>query len=520
MKYLLIFFSLIYSYLFAQIDNAYNFSKYFENETQILIEFPNLSKQQLNLLEKVYQQNYYTPIWNTRSKVVGLENWTRKAKKIGKDISKIKPYQINEKLINLDLEYFKYDIQQTLNYIELYALFLNGTIPEKSRGKTIHLPAFSLDTFNIVMQIADSDNFSIFEEVIPKVKIFHDLFNTTQYYYEIVECGDWPKVNPKVDSLKIGDRDFSISNLKKRLFLSKDYPIKIKHRSPIFDKDLSIALKHFQERMGIDSTGILDSTTLYHINISAKQRWEQLALNVERWLWLPKDFGIDYFYVNIPSLNLELYHIDSLVSSHRAVIGRIDRQTPIFYAPMSYVEFNPTWTIPPNILANDIVPASRKNPSYLSKKGIKVFDKNGVVDFINIDWKNYKKYSFVQEPGPSNALGSVKFIFPNKYFIFFHDTPNKSHFALTDRAYSSGCIRIENPIELAYVLLNYSKLYTREKIDEILKSRKQTRVNLVNPPKVFITYFTASANKDYQVKFYKDVYNLDLELSQLLFTRR
>lgn len=517
MKYFLVLFTFLFSSLYAQVDNTYNFSKYFENGNQILIEFPNLPNQYASLLKKVYEQNYYAPIWNSRSKVVGLENWTRKAQKIGKDISNIQTYQIKEKFINLDLEYFKYDVQQTLNYINLYALFLNGTIPESKRGKTIHLPVFKMDTFNIVMRIADSDNFSIFEEVIPKVQMFKDLFNTTQYYFEVVECGGWPKVSPVKDSLKVGDRDFALSDLKKRLFLSKDYSLKVKHRSPIFDKELSIALKNFQERMGLDTTGILDSITLNQINISAKDRWEQLALNIERWLWLPKDFGSDYFFMNIPSLSLQLYHIDSVVSTHRGVVGRLDRQTPSFYSTMSYIEFNPTWTIPPNILANDIVPASKRNASYLPKKGIKVFDKNGVVEYNDIDWSNYRKYSFVQDPGPGNSLGAIKFIFPNKYFIFFHDTPNKSHFALTDRAYSSGCIRIENPIQLAEILLNYSETYTPEKIDEILKSRKQTRVNLLNPPKVFITYFTASANKNYQSTYFKDVYQLDENLHKMLF---
>ena len=517
MKYFLVFFTLFFSGLFAQVDNAYNFSKYFENGNQILTEFPNVSKQQASLLKKIYEQNFYAPIWNTRSKVVGLENWTRKAQKIGKDISKIKTYSIKSNEINLDLEYFKYDVQQTLNYIHLYALFLNGSIPDSKRGKTIHLPAFKMDTFHVVMRIADSDNFSIFEEVVPRAQKFKDLFNTTQYYYEVVECGDWPKVNPEKDSLQFGDRDFAVRDLKKRLFLSKDYPIKIKHRSPIFDKDLAVALKKFQERMGIDTTGILDSITLEQINISAKERWEQLALNVERWLWLPKDFGSDYFFMNIPFLTLQLYHLDSVISSHRGVVGRLDRQTPIFYSTMSYIEFNPTWTIPPNILANDVVPASRNNLSYLTKRGIKVFDKNGYVEYGNIDWKNFRKYTFVQDPGPANALGTVKFIFPNKYFIFFHDTPNKSHFALTDRAYSSGCIRIENPIQLAEVLLNYSETYTPEKIDEILKSRRQTRVNLINPPRVYITYFTASANKNYQTTFFKDIYKLDDSLHKMLF---
>jgi murein L,D-transpeptidase YcbB/YkuD len=202
--------------------------------------------------------------------------------------------------------------------------------------------------------------------------------------------------------------------------------------------------------------------------------------------------------------------------SARAQVGKPYRQTPVFKAETKYLVFNPTWTVPPTILAKDVLPAIQKDIGYLAKKNMVVLDRSGKkVDPNSVEWSKYKgsnlPYTIRQEPGPTNALGRVKFIFPNKHFVFLHDTPSKSLFDRAERTFSSGCIRVQNPFELAEILLA-DKGYDQAKIAQVLDEGKIENVYLTKPIPTLLLYWTAFTTLDGKCNFRKDVYTRDPEI--------
>jgi murein L,D-transpeptidase YcbB/YkuD len=219
-----------------------------------------------------------------------------------------------------------------------------------------------------------------------------------------------------------------------------------------------------------------------------------------------------FVFVNIPGFKVYYVRDEKLAWTRRAQVGKLFRQTPVFRADMTYLEFNPTWTVPPTILAKDILPAVRKDPGYLKKRNIRVIDSKGkVVNPKSINWSKYTgknfPYQLRQDPGPGNALGQVKFMFPNKHLVYLHDTPSKNLFDRESRAFSSGCVRIENPFEFAQLLLG--KEWNAKRIDGIIKSKKTTTVKLAKPVPVILFYLTALPAFDGRFHFRNDVYSRD-----------
>ena len=205
---------------------------------------------------------------------------------------------------------------------------------------------------------------------------------------------------------------------------------------------------------------------------------------------------------------------EEIVWQARAQVGKPYRDTPVFRDSMRYLEFNPTWTVPPTILREDIMPRLKHGPDYLAERNMRILDHSGKpVDVSTIDWPSIAAGNFPyilrQEPGPNNALGRVKFMFPNKHAVYIHDTPSKSLFAHNERTFSSGCIRVERPFELAEVLLDDPERWDQQGIQQLLDSRRTQRVNLKEPLPVLILYWTAEADAEGRVHFRRDVYDRD-----------
>ena len=223
---------------------------------------------------------------------------------------------------------------------------------------------------------------------------------------------------------------------------------------------------------------------------------------------------VEFVIVNIAGFRVALVRNGEVVWSARVQAGKTYRKTPVFKGRIKYVEFNPTWTVPPTVLSEDVLPAIRRDPSYLRNKNMSVIDRNGkVVQPASIDWDATREggfpYSIRQEPGPHNALGRVKFIFPNKHFVFLHDTPSKSLFARTERAFSSGCIRVQNPFELAELLLEDEQGWDMAKIQKVLDSKQTQRVFPSDPLEVLLLYWTVDVAQPGTVRFLQDVYDRD-----------
>ena len=242
--------------------------------------------------------------------------------------------------------------------------------------------------------------------------------------------------------------------------------------------------------------------------MTAEAHVGKIRANLERARWVLYDPESEFLVVNIAGFTLYLLRRGEVVWRTRVQVGRPYRQTPIFKAEMTYLVVNPTWTVPPGILRNDIVPAVRRNPDYLASRNIEVYDQNDLlVDPATVDWSRRSfPYRFVQKPGPDNALGRVKFMFPNEHAVYLHDTPSRDLFDRDSRAFSSGCIRVEHPFELAEQLLGAR---ARERLDAVVASGRTQTVFLEKPMTVMLLYWTVEPDAEGRVTFLPDVYERD-----------
>ncbi len=292
----------------------------------------------------------------------------------------------------------------------------------------------------------------------------------------------------------------------------------------VFDEAVESAVKRFQRRHGLRADGVVGQATRSALNVPVEKRIEQIEINMERCRWLPKELGPRYVLINTAAFDLRIVEDGIARWTSRVIVGRDYRRTPVFSDEMTYIVFNPYWHVPPTIALKDILPSVRKDPTYLGRKGIKVIMGWGTetreTDPGTIDWSSVGtsglKYRFRQDPGPENSLGQIKFMFPNKFHIYLHDTPAKELFEKPERAFSSGCIRVEKPLELAEYLLRGSPQWNRGRILDILKTSKELTVPMPEPIPVHLLYWTASVDEEGLVNFRQDVYQRDQRLRDAL----
>lgn len=348
---------------------------------------------------------------------------------------------------------------------------------------------------------------------------YYQLEKFLSYYDSILVHGGWSNIPEVKNILSIGVKDSVVLLLRRRLE-NENYLEKELITAPdSFTGQMTAALKTFQQNNGLIATGIPDPATIAALNIPAEKKTEQIRINMEQWKTFPIDTGRRYLLVNIPDFNLALIENDSTVLKMKAIVGRTYRKTPVFNARLTHIIFNPAWNIPSTILTEDILPLVLKDTSYLRKRHIRIYQtKKGEtrkeVPTDEVDWKTvsekYFPYELIQNPGKDNALGVVKFMFPNQYNVYMHDTPVKDLFNETERTFSSGCIRISNAIDLAEQLLKGK--WRRKKIMQIIQSGETVMVNLPQPVNVYIVYFTAWVDACGKVQFRKDIYERDTTL--------
>jgi len=360
------------------------------------------------------------------------------------------------------------------------------------------------------------------KSLLPSQLGYARLRNALAHYREIAASGGWPAV-PGGPKIQIGDRGERVRALCLRLMATGDLDKQDTVRDHL-DDILEKALRKFQERHGLDVDGVVGPTTLEALNVPVEQRMRQLELNLERWRWLPQTLGERYILVNMANFELNVAEKDQPVMAMRVVVGKGYRRTPVFSGKMTYLVFNPYWHVPPGIAIKDKLPLIRKDPDYLMKQNMRVFQGWGAeakeIDPKSIDWskvnaKNFR-YRLRQDPGPWNALGRVKFMFPNRFNVYIHDTPSRELFDKTVRMFSSGCIRIEKPIELAEYLLRDDPKWTRESILAAIDRRVEQTVQLRERIWVHLLYWTAWVSEDGITHFVRDIYERDKRLDEAL----
>jgi murein L,D-transpeptidase YcbB/YkuD len=358
-----------------------------------------------------------------------------------------------------------------------------------------------------------------FSDLIQPPQFYRRLQQALGDYRKLAAAGGWPRV-PEGPILEFGDQGERPTLLRERLRISGDLGSQPVADPALFDAVLEAGVKAFQERHGLAPDGKVGPRTLAALNQPVSARIRQIRVNMERARWLQRDLPDDFLLVDIAGFRASLVRSGKEVWQSRAQVGRAFRETPVFRADLTYMELNPTWTVPPTVLEEDILPQVRQDPGYLTKRNFRVLDARGVsLDPSTIDWSlvsgRNSPYLLRQDPGPQNALGRIKFMFPNLYSVYLHDTPSKSLFERPQRAFSSGCIRIEDPLTLAELLLRDPR-WDRARIAREIGAGRTSILTLERPLPVLLLYWTAEVGHDGRVYFREDLYQRDTRLLQAL----
>jgi murein L,D-transpeptidase YcbB/YkuD len=329
-------------------------------------------------------------------------------------------------------------------------------------------------------------------------------------YGEIVGRGGWPMV-PANNKLQLGVVHPDVEALRRRLMVSGDLSENA-GLSQSFDSYVDAALKRFQVRHGLPGDGVTGRYTYAALNISAPVRLGQLQTNLVRLDSMSGFLGDRYVMVNIPAAQIEAVEKGRVVSRHTAVVGKVDRQTPILNSKVNEVIVNPYWNAPESIVRRDIIPLMRKDPNYLTDNAIRILGPDGTeIDPMSIDWSTEEaaKLRFRQDPGKINAMASVKINFPNPHAVYMHDTPQQSLFTENERFHSSGCVRVQNVRDLVTWLIRDTPGWDRRRFEQTIQNDSNVPVTLADPVPVYFTYVSAWSTGDAVVHFRDDIYGRD-----------
>lgn len=401
----------------------------------------------------------------------------------------------NKTYINTELQLTSYFLQYSLKNFEkgfVKRKELERFIPRKKQD------VLYLSDSLLTKKHKDNKYFEDINEAYRKLK------EQLGKYTELAKNGGWPLITIEGKKpLKEGATSPEIVKVKRHLFLTGD--LAVNDTSDVFNDTLATALKGYQERFGLQTTGTLTSETVRELNVPAVERVKQLVINLERMRWMPSQPEGKFILVNIPEFVLHVMENGKKVFDMKIVVGKEGHNTMMFTKMLNQVVFSPYWNVPPSIVKNEILPEIEKDPQYLAKQEMEVIGEEDGVPEIR------------QLPGEKNSLGKVKFLFPNSYNIYFHDTPAKSLFEKNKRAYSHGCIRLSEPEKLAEYLLKDDPSWDSFKIQEAMNAGKERFVKLKEPVTVFITYYTAWVDENGKLNFRDDIYSHDEKIEAKMF---
>jgi murein L,D-transpeptidase YcbB/YkuD len=395
------------------------------------------------------------------------------------------------------------ELMLTAQYFAFSKLAFRGMSDSVSHAVNWFLPRkkIAYDDYLDTLLKKPSKQASVISE--PVYRQYDLLKNFLAKYRQLDAHENWEpiRLNKK---LKPGDSSAVITSIKTRLYKLEDFKGDTLNNK--FDNELKAAITRFQLRHGLSTDGLPGPGTIAEMNVPLKSRIKQIIVNMERCRWLPVSLNSDYLAVNIPEFKLHFYHADSLLWSCNVVVGQKVHQTVIFYGEMQYVVFSPYWNLPESIVRNEVVPAMRSNRNYLNEHNMVITGRENGLPVIQ------------QKPGPANSLGLVKFLFPNSYSIYLHDTPSRSLFGESSRAFSHGCIRVGEPAKLASFLLKYDSTWTASRINKAMHLGKEQQVTLKKKMPVFIAYFTAFTDRNNILNFRKDIYDRDDQLASMIMS--
>ncbi|WP_137402477.1 L,D-transpeptidase family protein [Echinicola rosea] len=362
------------------------------------------------------------------------------------------------------------------------------------------------------------------EDFWPRYKVYRSMRKSIKEFYEMDDSLEekWEKVGGK--TLKVNEENKSVPAIRERLFYWNDLPTYSVPNEELYDSTMLAGVVHFQKRNGLDADGVIGKDTYSALNASPADMIKKIAVNMERMRWLP-DTVLDgrFVMVNIANFQLDYLQDNGLdtVFTSKVIVGKEYHTTPVFNGEMAYIVLSPTWTVPSSIIKREMIPKIKKDASYLTKNHLKILTYSGKeVSPTSIDWSKAASgnfpYMIRQSPGPSNSLGQAKFIFPNKHNVYIHDTPSKSLFSKDLRAFSHGCIRIQQPAEFAEILLEGDSKWDMQRIREAMNKGKETTVMLKEKVPVVLIYLTFWADPSGKAHIRKDIYERDDAVAKAL----
>lgn len=462
-------------------------------------------------LTSFYKMNGFKTVWNTSQARQLIIEELSNADKEGLEPKDYNVYELvrNEKKAPslTEKEIANYDVQMTLSVQKYLTHLTRGKLNPKELYTDWDLTTNQAE-INLLLTTAIAGD--SLQTVIEKAKPNHIVYKRLKEALVLIDKFpvDTLKKIEVSGKLKVNDTSQSLLDIKRRLMYWKDIKAQDTLTS-LYDPATEKGIRQFQSRHGLAPDGVIGASTVMALNIPKNVRKEQIIANLERWRWFPRNMGEHYIIINIPDYKLHTVFKNDTTRTHNVIVGTSKRKTPVLSSKLSYAVFNPTWTVPPTILKEDIIPATTKNRGYLAKKNITIYDKNGKeVDVSNWNPEKALNYRYVQSPGTYNSLGMVKIMFPNNYTVYLHDTNHREYFDKTNRSLSSGCVRVQNPLELTEYLLDDKTNWNLEKITETLKKEKTQNAKIKNNIAIYQLYWTAWSH-DNTLQFRPDIYTLD-----------
>ncbi len=486
------------------------------DKEKLAIDTLLISKYNSKLLMSFYKNYSLETVWETeniRNLIITelLNSSSEGLEPNDYNIKRLSDYE-NQYVFLDDTARVNYDILLTNSLQNYLSNVSNGKLNPKIIYPDWDLKPTEIDINQMIYDANKTGDFTfVFNSIKPDQAVYNELKTALKIIDSLPQDYFVPmKIGVKTKILAKQTNQLLIP-IKKRLiywnYLSKRDTI-----TKIYDQKTVIAIKEFQENNGLQADGIIGSGTIKALNFYKSERREQIIANLERWRWFPDDFGKHYTLVNIPEYCLKIIKDSIQVDTFNVIVGTEKRRSPVFTTKLNQVVFCPTWTVPPTIIKEDLLPDATKSRGYFNKMHIKIF--NYKKKQINPwEWKpeDVNKYDYVQDPGKNNSLGHMKILFPNKFSVYLHDTNHKDGFSRNFRSLSSGCTRVENPLRLAQYVLNDTINFSQSKIDTIVKKNKTIGFKIKQEIKHYQLYWTAWSKKN-RLCFRDDVYNLDADL--------
>lgn len=530
-------------------QNTLQFSSTFKKSpSKLLNKIP-----QKKFLKELYRSNNYNPLWLIDNEL-NEEKYQQLFENIEKDItlnhkgSIYKNYhklhnqletnltQVERFQVEIKLSSLYYNFLQHLIYGEIEWKYFSQKLSALKRQRINGAWVKAKPKFNIQKLMLQEDISLTITEVMPKNFGYAKLLEALQKLQELKANGSWEEL-PSFKKLAVGSSGDIVLKLRSRLKTSGDYndceeangeetisfqdqSIDINlSRDAVFGHCLDVAVKKFQKRHGLIVDGIVGGGTQRALNTSIDEKIRKVHLNIDRIKWLPREDHERYLVVNIPEFMLHYVEYGEEKQNLRVIVGDKKHPTPIFSHNISYIVLNPYWKVPEGIVKREIIPAMVKNRNYLRKQGLEAHrtwdEKSARINTSNIYWPDYlygqKKfpYRLMQPPGPKNALGKIKFKFPNKFSVYLHDTPTKHLFKKTVRAFSHGCVRLSQPTELLETISTFNPKISMTQAKKTLKGKRKKFLKVDEQLRIYLVYLTAGMNDEGQIEFRNDIYNYD-----------